>query len=108
MIHLLKTHPEPFGAAWDGLKPWEFRLNDRDFQVGHEVVLEEWDPEPSLHAKWLDELGPILLAGSTPKGYTGRLITGRITYILREGYGIPEGYCIFTYERNQQTNGKAN
>jgi hypothetical protein len=95
MTHRLKLHPGPFGAAWDGLKPWEFRLNDRDFQVGHEVVLEEWDPAP--YNKY----------HTASVGYTGRLITGHITYILREGYGIPEGYCIFTYERNQQTNGKA-
>ena len=95
MRHLLKLHPEPFGAAWDNLKPWEFRANDRDFQVGHEVVLEEWDPVYTAEA---DGDGGSL----HPIGYTGRRIYGTITYILQEGYGIPKGYCIFTYERTSK------
>jgi hypothetical protein len=77
MTHGLKLHPEPFQAAMDGLKPWEFRKDDRGFEVGHDVELREFHP---LY------------------GYTGRAIEGSITYIIREGYGIPEGYCIFTYQ----------
>jgi hypothetical protein len=82
MTHRLKIHPEYFQSAKDGLKPWELRLNDRNFQIGDEVILEEWDPSPS------DE----------PWGYTGRVITGTITYVLQDAFGMPEGYCIFTYK----------
>ena len=92
MKHRLKIHPEPYDAALDGFKPWEFRKDDRGFEVGHEVELAEWIPfEEYIQT---DE-GP----KTRPPHLTGRLITGRITYIMREGYGIPEGYCIFTYEQ---------
>ena len=95
MTHHLKLHPEPFQAATDSLKPWEFRKDDRGFEVGHKVELREWDPTLTAHEiNTENEYGVECL----PVGYTGRTITGTITYIIREGYGIPEGFCIFTYQ----------
>lgn len=79
-IHKLKTWPEPFQAIQDGVKPWEFRKDDRGFSEGDVLILEEYKLEP--------------------EGYTGKIITRIVTYILRgPQFGIPKGYCIMTLEK---------
>lgn len=42
MTHHLKTKREYFQAVIDGKKPFEIRLNDRDFKQGDKVILEEY------------------------------------------------------------------
>lgn len=44
VIHKLKIWPQYFQAKLAGLKPWEYRVNDRDFKVGDELLLLEWCP----------------------------------------------------------------
>jgi len=78
-IHTLKTWPEPFRAVVDGRKTWEFRKNDRDFREGDIVRLGEWDP--------------------TTEEYTCRSSSHQVGYILTSGFGLPEGYCIFSLEK---------
>ena len=73
-IHCLKTWPEPFEALWEGLKTYEYRRDDRDFQVGDELVLQEWDPET--------------------EEYSGRSLKAKVQYMSRgPDWGIPDGYC---------------
>lgn len=77
MVHGIKTWPVPFQAMRDGLKPFEYRKHDRDYQVGDTVVSDEWDP--------------------ATQGHTGRRDRYLITFLLPGGqFGIPNGYCIFT------------
>lgn len=74
--HRLKTHPAEFQAVLDGVKPFEFRKDDRGVAVGDWLHLLEWDPK-SEH-------------------YTGRGVRRRVTYRLEGGrFGVPEGYCVF-------------
>lgn len=72
--HYLKTETEYYQAVEQGLKRFELRKNDRDFQVYDMIYLEE-----------------------TVKGeYTGRKLQPlQIRYILHGGkYGLEDGYCI--------------
>lgn len=47
-MHTLKTLPEFFDASKRGVKPFEVRKNDRDFQVGDVLELVEFDPSEKL------------------------------------------------------------
>lgn len=41
--HYLKTDPEYFQAVKKGKKKFEMRFNDRNYQVGEILVLQEFD-----------------------------------------------------------------
>lgn len=86
MIHELKTHPEPFDAVQAGTKRFEFRRDDRPFQVGDVLILREWSP--GEHA-WGHDLP-----------YTGRFVRARVTYLIRgpSEFGIPAGYVCMSIE----------
>jgi len=78
-VHDLKTWPGPFAAVREGLKTWEFRLDDRDYREGDTLRLHEWWPDT--------------------ESYTGRVEVRRITWLLRGGsFGIPEGYVVMSIE----------
>lgn len=91
MVHELKCHPGPFQAVKNGSKPFEWRKDDRlppdDFRVGDTLWLREWDPKHNALHYDID-------VTYFPIGYTGDEIRRTVTYIIREGFGIPEGYCI--------------
>ncbi|MGH1816612.1 DUF3850 domain-containing protein [Enterococcus casseliflavus] len=73
--HNLKILPEYFEAVVSGKKTFEVRKNDRDFQVGDEVLLEEFT-----------------LFG----GYTGARALVKITYIT--DYAQKNGFVVFAHE----------
>ena len=77
VLHRLKTWPEVFEATAAGLKTAEFRINDRNFQVGDSLMLQEYNPETCE--------------------YTGNHITMRINHILYGNqFGIPSGYVVIS------------
>ena len=71
-IHELKTWPRFFQAVWDGRKTLEIRKNDRAYQVGDILLLQEWEPD-------LCE-------------YTGLVVACKVTHIVNEQPFVPEGY----------------
>ncbi len=83
MKHELKSHPQYFRATWRGFKPFEIRINDRNFQPFDEVSLNEWDPET--------------------QEYTGRVVEGWINYVTT--YEQKEGYVVFSIEETGRTEG---
>lgn len=75
MVHELKTWPEYFKAIEDGRKNFEVRYNDRNFQVGDTLILQEYDPDK--------------------KRFTGEWERRIVSYILPGGgFGIEQGYVI--------------
>lgn len=88
-IHRLKTWPSEFNAMVAGDKTFEYRRNDRDFAVGDEVSLEEWDPAGTTPFR-----GP---GGGTIKGaWSGRKLKARISYKLEGTFGVPPGYAVLS------------
>jgi len=79
--HQLKTWIPLYQDILEERKLFDFRKNDRDFQVGDILVLNEWRV--------------------TNKTYTGRSVSMRVTYMF-EGLvdiGMPPGYCIMGIRR---------
>ncbi len=76
-IHSLKCLPEFFQAIVDKDKTFELREDDRGFEVGDVLVLNEWEHE-----------------------YTGRVVQARVKYILRDCIfaGLRNGFCIMSIE----------
>jgi hypothetical protein len=77
--HELKTWSAPFAAVWDLSKPYEVRVNDRDFKVGDGLILREWMPRA--------------------KRFTGRaIVINRITYMTPGGaWGLPKELSILGF-----------
>jgi hypothetical protein len=76
-LHDLKTWPDVFKETLDGEKTHEYRKNDRDFGLGDELLLREFEP-----------------IGET---YTGSYIRAIITNIhFGPHWGIPAGYAVMS------------
>lgn len=73
-IHELKILPKYYQAVLECRKNFEVRKNDRDFKIGDELYLKEWDGEK----------------------YTGRSIYRTITYILKDSNYVKDDYVILS------------
>ena len=73
--HRVKVLTPYFREVKECRKNFELRINDRDFQVGDTVILEEW----------------------TGDCFTGDVVSRKIKYLLKDcpQFGLKEGYCIF-------------
>jgi ASC-1-like (ASCH) protein len=66
MKHELKLSEKYFEDVISGVKKFELRYNDRNYQVGDELLLKEWNTENNT--------------------YTGRETTVEVIYILSLDY----------------------
>jgi len=73
--HILKTWKPYFEDTLNGIKTFEYRLNDRDYQVGDILVLREVDKN----------LKP-----------TGRQFSVEVTYILKDFFHLNSEYCVMS------------
>jgi len=73
MTHKLKTISPFFEDVQNGIKTFEIRKDDRNFQVGDTLELYHWD--------------------DVYNDYTGYWVTRTVTYILRDDRFLPPGYC---------------
>jgi len=81
--HTIKTWVAFYQELVDGKKTFEFRQNDRNYQVGDEVIHREYDPEK--------------------EEFTGRQLFTTITYILPGGiFGVPDNFCVFGFHTTKQ------
>ncbi|MDR3599388.1 MAG: DUF3850 domain-containing protein [Desulfosporosinus sp.] len=74
--HYLKATPEFFKAVKSGEKTFESRINDRDYQVGDTLVLQEWLPHTLQ--------------------YSGDEIIKVVTYLLDHKQFCAPGYVIMS------------
>ena len=82
MRHELKILPEYFEPVVENRKTFEIRKNDRNYHVGDELVLKEWDGEK----------------------FTGNIVIRYISYILYDWQaGLKDGYCIMSLQQNALT-----
>ena len=74
MRHELKILPQYYDDCVDGIKTFELRKDDRNYQVDDTLVLKEWNG----------------------KEFTGRSYPFLITYVLRDvpQYGLQKGFVI--------------
>ena len=77
MVHRIKTVQPYFGDMKTGLKTFESRKDDRNYQVGDILVLLEYDPRTDT--------------------YSGDVLVKRVTYKLPETACSP-GYCVLQTE----------
>ena len=70
MLHDLKILPDWFNAVISGVKTFEIRKDDRNFQPRDVLLLREWDGT----------------------AYTGRTCRADVTMVLRGEY-CRDGYC---------------
>lgn len=78
--HYLKTLKKYFMPVMAGKKRFELRKNDRNFQVGDILCLQECIKDKEGNVR-----------------YTGKEGLFRISYIFRGGkYGLKEGYAILS------------
>ena len=78
--HNLKILPRYFSEVVAGNKTFEVREKDRDFKVGDEIILNEYDGERGFY-------------------YTGYKIAVEITYILDNPEYLKSGYVILGIKR---------
>lgn len=94
--HILKCWPNSYDAIAAGVKCFEWRRDDRGFEVGDMLVLRKWDPRPMT----LSGTGCYVTTRATPthltETYTEQRV--RVTYILRGQFGVPEDYCVMSIE----------
>lgn len=78
--HQLKVWPVYYKRIQSGEKSFELRKNDRDFQTGDFVSLNEWDPKTQT--------------------YSGNQTDVKITYVLQDPkFGLKKGFCVFGFKK---------
>lgn len=86
-IHKLKTIAPYFQQTKSKQKTFELRKNDRDYQVGHILLLMEWNEEGQ------QSNNPIR------GNYTGNGFFVKISHILQGGiYGLDKNFVILSLE----------
>ncbi len=78
-VHKLKIESENFKAINSGNKTFELTLNDKDYQDGDILLLQEWNEDTV---------------------FTRKEITVVVTYLLKgRVFGLESGYLIMSFQR---------
>lgn len=85
--HRLKTWETSFLAVRSGEKRAEFRLNDRDFAVGDELILERFNPG---YGSYVD------INGRMPPVAPVDRVRVCVTHVVQGAHGIPANFCMLS------------
>lgn len=75
MEHKIKILPQYYEQKLKGIKPWELRVNDRDYKVGDLLIEKEWTDEG---------------------GYTGRILIEQVIHVFHNLPYLPDDIVIMT------------
>lgn len=103
--HNLKCWPEYFSEMARGTKSFELRHNDRAYQIGDILILQEFRPCRSCQGKGKSFVHPADRArgvqpmlcfdcGGTGGSYTGSTIRADVTYVLDKHQGLVIEYVV--------------
>lgn len=96
MKHQLKTWPGYFHAVKTGVKTFEIRKDDRKFNVGDTLVLNEFVPCPQCHGsgrEQIDAWDACACDCGDPHGkFTGKKVEAKVTYLT--DFGQPSGQIV--------------
>lgn len=104
--HELKCWSESFVGIVDGKKRFEYRKDDRQYEVGDLLQLKEFVPCMTCGGtgKMWDNGDKIYCCDDGGK-YTGREILVNVTWILdSRSFGVPDGYCVMSIENVKTDN----
>lgn len=94
VTHELKEWPEYFRHTIAGRKNFQIRYEDRDFRVGDQLLIKEWDPRGEFDSP---------AEKTVPVGFTGKAVLLRVDYIMDtvdfNGLGLPTeltGYVVMS------------
>jgi hypothetical protein len=100
MTHDLKTWPEYYKDVAAGVKTFELRRSDRNYQVGDTLLLREFAPCKTCSGRgtmptWADyKMSSYGKCCAAPHGtYTGNSVTAAVAYVLERGPFLTPGYC---------------
>lgn len=84
MTHDIKCWPRYYYKIETGQKTYELRKNDRDYQTGDLLLIQEFQPDTQQ--------------------YTGRHHLQQVSHILHgPAFGLKKGYCIMSLRRVSDT-----
>lgn len=95
MIHVVKCNYEYFKLLKDGTKPFEVRKNDRLYEVGDHLAVNEFVPDDQ-HDPYDMDSG---LRHTSGGYYTGDCLMYKITYILNDPQYCKDGMVILGLAR---------
>ncbi|MCH7799049.1 MAG: DUF3850 domain-containing protein [Planctomycetes bacterium] len=99
----LKIWPQYYQPIVTGEKKFERRKNDRDYQVGDQLLLREWDPKvyDDEVERVFGRRGTLVMesdgqkAAIVAKAYTGRSLVKTVSYIEEgPGFGLEAGFVV--------------
>ena len=89
LTNIFTAPQNAFAAIKDGRKRFEWRRDDRGYEVGDVLLLREWDP---VTKDFVD------VSGDFDAPFVANEMRVRVTYILRGAFGIPPNYCVMSIE----------
>lgn len=76
--HEIKCWPEFFDHLASGEKRFELRFDDRGYHAGDILIIKEWLPQDKV--------------------FTGRKLRKLVTYLLRDGFALANGYVCMSLD----------
>lgn len=101
MIHAVKCYPEFFKALADGSKPFEVRKNDRAYETGDLLAVNEFLPDEdpyTIRSGMADGSGEFVRVMDDGR-YSGRCALFRITYVLDDPRFCKDGMVVLGLAR---------